>query len=68
MPISKSLQLYVHHDEDAKIYLNGVLAASLTGFTAEYDVVEMTPAARSALKPARTCWPSTATKPSADNI
>jgi hypothetical protein len=46
-----SLQLYVHHDEDAKIYLNGVLAAQTSGFTADYEVIEMLPAARAALKP-----------------
>jgi hypothetical protein len=45
-----SLQLYVHHDEDAEIYLNGVLAAKTSGYTAEYDVIEMLPAAKSALK------------------
>lgn len=48
-----SLQLYVHHDEDAEIYLNGVLAAKLSGYTAEYDVIEMLPAARAALKPGK---------------
>jgi hypothetical protein len=46
-----SLQLYVHHDEDAKIYLNGILAAQTSGFTGDYGVIEMSPAARSALKP-----------------
>ncbi|MEA2709659.1 MAG: hypothetical protein QOF78_2260 [Phycisphaerales bacterium] len=46
-----SLQLYVHHDEDAKIYLNGVLAAQVSGFTGDYDVIEMLPAAKAALKP-----------------
>jgi hypothetical protein len=48
-----SLQFYVHHDEDAEIYLNGVLAAKVTGFTAEYDVIEMLPAAKAALKPGK---------------
>jgi hypothetical protein len=48
-----SLHLYVHHDEDAEIYLNGVLAAKLTGFTAEYEVVEILAAARAALKPGK---------------
>ena len=48
-----SLQLYVHHDEDARIYLNGVLAAKTKGFTADYDVIEILPAARAALKPGK---------------
>jgi hypothetical protein len=48
-----SLQLFVHHDEGAEIYLNGVLAAKVAGFTGEYDVVEMLPDARAALKPGR---------------
>jgi hypothetical protein len=46
-----AIQLYVHHDEDAQIYLNGVLAAKLSGFTAEYEPVEMLPAAKALLKP-----------------
>ncbi|HZZ42628.1 MAG TPA: DUF4965 domain-containing protein [Tepidisphaeraceae bacterium] len=48
-----TLQLYVHHDEDADIYFNGVLAAKLAGFTADYDVVEMLPAAQAALHPGK---------------
>ena len=48
-----SLQLYIHHDEDAEIYLNGILAAKTSGYTAEYDVIEMLPAAKSALKPGK---------------
>jgi hypothetical protein len=48
-----TLQLYVHHDEDAQIYLNGVLAAQTFGFTADYDVIEMLPASKSALKPGK---------------
>ncbi|HSV13963.1 MAG TPA: DUF4965 domain-containing protein [Tepidisphaeraceae bacterium] len=46
-----ALQLYVHHDEDATIYLNGVLAAQISGFTTDYDPVEIIPAAKAALKP-----------------
>jgi hypothetical protein len=48
-----SLQLYVHHDEDVQIYLNGVLAAQTSGFTADYDIIEMLPAAKAALKPGK---------------
>ena len=47
-----TLHLAVHHDEDAEIYLNGVLAATLSGFTGAYDdAVPISPAARAALHP-----------------
>jgi hypothetical protein len=45
------LRLWVHHDEDADIYLNGVLAARLHGFVTEYADVEISPSARAALRP-----------------
>jgi hypothetical protein len=40
----------VHHDEDAEIYLNGVLAARTSGYTTGYEFVSMTRAGRAALK------------------
>jgi hypothetical protein len=48
-----TLKLYVHHDEDAEIYVNGVLAARTVGYTTDYDVIDILPAARSALKPGK---------------
>jgi len=45
-----NLKLYVHHDEDAEIYLNGVLAATLGGFTTEYELVDIAAAAKATLK------------------
>lgn len=36
-------QLLVHHDEDCEIYVNGVLAASLTGYTTSYQLVKLSP-------------------------
>lgn len=53
VPAGADLQLLVHHDEDADIYINGVLAAQLPSFTADYENVPFTPAARAALKPGR---------------
>ena len=47
------LQLFVHHDEDAEIYLNGVQAAQVPGFITDYQELPMTPAARAALKPGK---------------
>ncbi|MBS0206698.1 MAG: hypothetical protein JSS49_27795 [Planctomycetes bacterium] len=37
------LRFYVHHDEDCEIYLNGVLAAKMTGWTTDYRSFRMTP-------------------------
>ena len=48
-----TLALYMHHDEDAEVYLNGVLAARTHGFTGDYDVIDMLPAAKAALKPGK---------------
>ena len=44
------LQLLVHHDEDAEIYVNGILAAQVSGYTTDYEPVALLPAARAALK------------------
>ncbi|MCK6448398.1 MAG: glycoside hydrolase family 2 [Planctomycetes bacterium] len=43
--------LSVHHDEDCEIWINGVLAAELPGYTTSYEEVPLSPAARAALKP-----------------
>jgi hypothetical protein len=43
----------LHHDEDAEVYLNGVLAATATGYTACYVEVPLTAAGKAALKAGR---------------
>ena len=43
-------QLLIHHDEDAEVYLNGVLAASLNRFTTAYVITPISEAAAQALK------------------
>jgi hypothetical protein len=48
-----NVQLYLHHDEDAQVYINGVLAARPRGFTAEYVNVPISPAARATLHPGK---------------
>ena len=45
------LQLLVYHDEDAEIYLDGVLAASETGYVTSYQPVEIPAAVQAKLKP-----------------
>ncbi|RYX83012.1 glycoside hydrolase family 2 [bacterium] len=48
--IPAKLNLLVMHDEDAEIYVNGVLAASVTGYTGDYKAVPLSEAARATLK------------------
>ncbi|HWI59519.1 MAG TPA: glycoside hydrolase family 2 TIM barrel-domain containing protein, partial [Bacillota bacterium] len=47
---TKDLKLTVHHDEDTEIYLNGVLAARLSGFITSYKEFDILPEAVATLK------------------
>ena len=44
---------WLHHDEDAEIYFNGVLAIKAGGFIGGYDVFPLTAAGRAALRPGK---------------
>ncbi len=50
-PVPDNLALWLHHDEDVEVYLNGVLAAQLPGFVSEYETFPITETARKALRP-----------------
>jgi hypothetical protein len=45
------LQLRLHHDEDVEIYLDGILAVRVPGYSTEYDTVPIKSKARALLKP-----------------
>jgi Glycosyl hydrolases family 2, TIM barrel domain len=42
--------LYLHHDEDAEVYLNGVLAVAIRGYSTDYELVPLTVESRAALR------------------
>jgi hypothetical protein len=45
------LALYIHHDEDCEVYINGVKAASISGYSSAYTIVPMNAEGRAAIKP-----------------
>ena len=49
-PIKGKLLLIVFWDENATIYVNGVVAAKLDGYTAQYELKEISNAAQASLK------------------
>jgi hypothetical protein len=48
-----NLGLSVHHDEDVEVYINGVPAATATGYTTAYEPMPMNETARATLKPGK---------------
>ncbi len=46
-------QLLLHHDDDAEVYLNGILAVTETGYVGEYKGFPISPEAQKALKPGK---------------
>lgn len=50
-PIPDNLRLWLHHDDDVDVYLNGVLALKREGWTTGYEVFAISKAALKSLKP-----------------
>src|SRR5439155_16032884 len=47
------VQLLMHHDEDAEVYLNGVLAAKGQGYTTDYRLFRLSAEVQAVLKTGR---------------
>lgn len=45
------LHLWLHHDDDVEVHLNGIPAHKAAGFTTDYEVIDIHPDARRALRP-----------------
>ena len=63
-----NLALRIHHDEDVEVYVDGMLAASASGYTADYEKLPLTAAAKACSNLANTCSPSIAIRPAAASI
>jgi Glycosyl hydrolases family 2, sugar binding domain/Glycosyl hydrolases family 2/Glycosyl hydrolases family 2, TIM barrel domain len=50
LPAAGELHLLLHHDEDAEVYLNGVLAAKVSGYTTDYEDAPISAEAQAAIK------------------
>lgn len=49
----KNPMFLIHYDEAPEVYLNGVLAARLTGWSSQYGEADIAPAALAALRPGK---------------
>jgi hypothetical protein len=47
------LEGWMDHDEDAEVYINGVLALKTSGYISSYDAFTLTAAGKAALKPGK---------------
>jgi hypothetical protein len=47
---TEDLFLWMHHDEDAEVYINGVLAVKAPDYTSEYEQYDISPEAKASLR------------------
>jgi hypothetical protein len=43
----------MHHDEDAEVYVDGILATQVSGYVTDYESVRIKTKARESLKPGK---------------
>ena len=48
--VPANVQLSLYHDEDAEVYLNGILAAKVSGYRSGYGIIPISDQAQAALK------------------
>ncbi len=48
-----NVEAWLHHDDDAEVYINGVLAVSAPGAVGHYENFDLTPAGKAALRPGK---------------
>ena len=53
VPPMSDPQIYIHHDEDAEVFVNGILVLSLAGYTQDYELDAPTVDLRTVLHPGR---------------
>jgi hypothetical protein len=46
-------RLLLHHDEAAEVYVNGLLALTISGYSTDYEIASMSAEAAASLKPGR---------------